>query len=59
MSVGSSVTWTHCSVRYEVTCSKMARVRADGPVHPHGHTHVGADIGSLAGPARTREKIKK
>jgi hypothetical protein len=31
MAVGSSVTWTHCSVRYEVTWGKKARVRVDAP----------------------------
>jgi hypothetical protein len=29
MAAGASVTWTHCSVRFEVTWGKTVRVRAD------------------------------
>jgi hypothetical protein len=56
MAAGSSVTWTHYSVRYEVTCGKKARVRVDGPLHPHGRGHLLAlalPLYPLARPART------
>jgi hypothetical protein len=43
MAAGSSMTWTHCSVRYEVTWNKKARVRADAPLHPRKHRPVYAD----------------
>jgi hypothetical protein len=29
MAAGASVTWTHCSVLFEVTWGKTRRVRAD------------------------------
>jgi hypothetical protein len=32
MAAGSSVTWMHCSVRFEVTWGKTRRVRADAPM---------------------------
>jgi hypothetical protein len=43
MAAGSSVTWTHYSIRYEVTWGKKARVRADSPQRPRGHRRVRAD----------------
>jgi hypothetical protein len=43
MAAGSSMTWTHCSVCYEVTWNKKARVRADAPLHPRKHRPVCAD----------------
>jgi hypothetical protein len=33
MAAGASVTWTHCSVLFEVTWNKTRRVRADMSVH--------------------------
>jgi hypothetical protein len=34
MAAGPPVTWTHCSVRYEVTWGLNTRVRADAPPSP-------------------------
>jgi hypothetical protein len=42
------MTWTHCSVPYEVTWDKTARVRADAPLRPRGHRRVRSDIGLSA-----------
>jgi hypothetical protein len=42
MAAGSSVTCTHCSVRYEVTWGKKVHVRATYS-HLRGHRHVHAD----------------
>jgi hypothetical protein len=43
MAVGSSVTWTHCSIRYEVTWGKKARICEDTPLRPHGHERIRAN----------------
>jgi hypothetical protein len=43
MAVGSSVTWTHCSVRYEVTWGSDSRVRVDAPMYPRRRECVRAD----------------
>jgi hypothetical protein len=43
MAAGSFVTWTHCSVRYEVTWDKTAHVRADTPLRSHGHRPIRTD----------------
>jgi hypothetical protein len=37
MAAGASVTWTHCSVLFEVTWGKTRCVHADAPKRPHGH----------------------
>jgi hypothetical protein len=34
MAAGASVTWTHCSVLFEVTWGKTRRVRADASPSP-------------------------
>jgi hypothetical protein len=44
MAAGASVTWTHCSVLFEVTWGKTVRVRADAPMRPRRHERVCADI---------------
>jgi hypothetical protein len=36
------VTWTHCSVLFEVTWGKTVRVRADAPMRPRGRECVRA-----------------
>jgi hypothetical protein len=51
MAVGSSVTWTYCSVHYEVTWDKTARVRADMSTSARKRPCVRAD-------ARKKFKIK-
>jgi hypothetical protein len=43
LAAGSSVTWMHCSVHYEVLWDKKACVRADAPLGPRGHECVHAD----------------
>jgi hypothetical protein len=52
MAAGASVTWTHCSVLFEVTWGKTAAsartrartcVRVDARVRPRGHERVRAD----------------
>jgi hypothetical protein len=40
MAVGLFVTWTHCSVRYEVTWGKKARVRAAINASVRTHSYV-------------------
>jgi hypothetical protein len=42
MAVGASVTWTHCSVLFEVTWGKIVRVRADAHMRLCGRTRVHA-----------------
>jgi hypothetical protein len=51
MAAGSSETWMHYSVRYEVTWGKKARIRADSPLRLRGHQHIRTDIGAFV---RTR-----
>jgi hypothetical protein len=43
MAVEASVTWTHCSVLFEVTWGKTRCVRADATMRPRGRTRVRAD----------------
>jgi hypothetical protein len=43
MAAGLFVTWTHCSIHYEVTKVKKARVHADATMRPRGHRPVRAD----------------
>jgi hypothetical protein len=40
MTVGASVTWTHCSVLFEVTWGKTRRVRTDAHVRDSVRTHL-------------------
>jgi hypothetical protein len=60
MAAGWSVTWTHCSVRYEVTWDKMLAsmqtrlcVRADTNAsertcsRPHGRAYASTQTGSV------------
>jgi hypothetical protein len=53
MAAGSSVTWTHCSVRYEVTWGETAHGRRDASVRTRHY--VPADIGTSV---RTRHCIR-
>jgi hypothetical protein len=43
MAIGSSMTWTHCSVRYEVTWGSNSRIRVDAPMGPRGRKCIRAD----------------
>jgi hypothetical protein len=43
MAAGASVTWTHCSVLFEVTSDKTKCIRADVTMRPRGRTYVRAD----------------
>jgi hypothetical protein len=43
MAARASVTWTHCSVLFEVTWEKTRRVHADMSMRPHGRTRVCED----------------
>jgi hypothetical protein len=43
MAAGASVTWTHCSVIFEVTSGKTRCVHADATMRPCGHKRVRAD----------------
>jgi hypothetical protein len=52
MVAGASVTWTHCSVLFEVTWGNTVRVRADATMRPRGHRPVRADeLTSLPSPS--------
>jgi hypothetical protein len=42
MAAGASVTWTHCSVLFEVTWDKTMRVRADAPMCLRGRKNASA-----------------
>jgi hypothetical protein len=44
MAAGASVTWTHCSVLFEVTWDKTTSVRADTTMRPRGRTRIRADM---------------
>jgi hypothetical protein len=43
MAAGASVTWTHCSVLFEVTWGKTRCIRADTTMRPRGHERVCTD----------------
>jgi hypothetical protein len=43
MAAGAFVTWTHCSVLFEVTWDKTRCVHADATMRPHERTRVRAD----------------
>jgi hypothetical protein len=55
LAVGVPVTWTHCSVLFEVTWGKTRRVRADATMRPRGRTRVRAETSASA---RTRPCIR-
>jgi hypothetical protein len=48
MAVGASVTWTHCSVLFEVTWNKTRRVCTDEPMSARTQSSVRADMGVRA-----------